>query len=473
MKNKSSCPAFLLLALLVAGVVIPAQAADEKPSADSEALGREALAVLTEYLRIDTTNPPGNEIKAAEFFKAIFDREGIEARILESAPGRGNVYARLKGDGSKKAVVLLNHMDVVPADRRYWTADPFAATSKDGYLWGRGALDMKGLGVLQLMAMLALKRQGVPLQADIIFLGTADEEAGGQMGAGFMVREHFDLFEDAGVVLNEFGWILTGDDGKVRYYAAYPAEKVPFWLKLTAKGTPGHGSTPRTDSAVVKLIEALHRIAAYQTPLKVEDIVQKFYADTAHLDPLPERRERLKNLRESLLDPVFAADFTKDLRANAMVRNTISITMLEGSNKVNVIPPEASAQLDVRLLPSEDPAQFLRDLRKIIADESIRIDPILSFPPSTSPVDSEFFRVLGQVANRFDPGALVTAPMISGFTDCHFFREKGIPCYGFMPFKLTPKELGGVHGNDERVSTQNVMFGTGVMLEIVRKMATK
>jgi len=127
----------------------------------------------------------------------------------------------------------------------------------------------------------------------------------------------------------------------------------------------------------------------------------------------------------------------------------------------------------VRLLPSEDPAQFLRDLRKIIADESIRIDPILSFPPSTSPVDSEFFRVLGQVANRFDPGALVTAPMISGFTDCHFFREKGIPCYGFMPFKLTPKELGGVHGNDERVSTQNVMFGTGVMLEIVRKMATK
>jgi len=209
MKNKSSGPALLLLALLVAGVAKPAQAADEKPSADSAALGREALAVLTEYLRIDTTNPPGNEIKAAEFFKAIFDREGIEARILESAPGRGNVYARLKGDGSKKAVVLLNHMDVVPPDRRYWTADPFAATTKDGYLLGRGALDMKGLGVLQLMAMLALKRQGIPLQADIIFLGTADEEAGGQMGAGFMVREHFDLFKDAGVVLNRSKCSLT------------------------------------------------------------------------------------------------------------------------------------------------------------------------------------------------------------------------------------------------------------------------
>ncbi|HXF15563.1 MAG TPA: M20/M25/M40 family metallo-hydrolase, partial [Burkholderiales bacterium] len=285
--------------------------------------------------------------------------------------------------------------------------------------------------------------------------------------------QHFDVFKDAGVVLNEFGWILTGDDGKVRYYAAYPAEKVPFWLKLTATGTPGHGSAPRPDSAVLKLVEALHRVATYKTPLKVEDIVQKFYAQTAHLDPVAERRERLKDLRKALLDPVFATEFTKDLRANAMVRNTISITMLEGSNKVNVIPPEASAQLDVRLLPSEDPQRFLRALKNVIADDSIRIEPVLSFPPSTSPVDSEFFDVLREVANVYDPGTLVTAPMITGFTDCHYFREKGIPCYGFMPFKLMPKDLGGVHGNDERVSIDNVIFGTEVMTEIVRRLATQ
>jgi acetylornithine deacetylase/succinyl-diaminopimelate desuccinylase-like protein len=464
--------AFALMALLPA-FAQHAFAADGTNPAHSAALGREAVGVLTDYLKIDTTNPPGNEIRAAQFFKAIFDREGIEARIFESAPGRGNIVARLKGDGSKKAVVLMNHMDVVPADRRYWTVDPFGAMAKEGFVWGRGALDMKGLGVLQVMAMLSLKRQGIPLQADIIFLGTADEEAGGEMGAGFMVKQHFDLFKDAGVVLNEFGWILTGDDGKVRYYAAYPAEKVPFWLKLTATGTPGHGSSPRPDSAVLKLVEALHRIAAYKTPLKVEDIVQKFYAQTAHLDPVAERRKRLKDLRTALLDPVFAAEFTKDLRANAMVRNTISITMLEGSNKINVIPPEASAQLDVRLLPSEDPQQFLGELRTIIADDSIRIEPVLSFPPSTSPVDSEFFHVLREVANVYDPGAVVAAPMITGFTDCHYFREKGIPCYGFMPFKLTPRDLGGVHGNDERVSVDNVVFGTEVMTEIVRRMATK
>lgn len=463
--------AFVLMAMLA--FAKHTFAVDVNNEAHSAALGREAVGVLTDYLKIDTTNPPGNEIRAAQFFKAIFDREGIDAHIFESAPGRGNIVARLKGDGSKKAVVLMNHMDVVPADRRYWTADPFGATAKDGFIWGRGALDMKGLGVLQVMAMLALKRQGIPLQSDIIFLGTADEEAGGEMGAGFMVKQHFDLFKDAGVVLNEFGWIVTGDDGKVRYYAAYPAEKVPFWLKLTAIGTPGHGSAPRPDSAVVKLVEALHRIAAYKTPLKVEDIVQKFYAQTAHLEPAPERRERLKDLRTALLDPVFAAEFTKDLRANAMVRNTISITMLEGSNKVNVIPPEASAQLDVRLLPSEDPQRFLRELQNVIADDSIRIEPVLSFQPSISPVDSEFFHVLREVANVYDRGALVTAPMITGFTDCHYFREKGIPCYGFMPFKLTPKDLGGVHGNDERVSIDNVIFGTEVMTDIVRRMATK
>jgi acetylornithine deacetylase/succinyl-diaminopimelate desuccinylase-like protein len=438
---------------------------------DATALGEEALAVLAEYLRIDTTNPPGNEIKAAEFFKTIFDREGIESQIFESAPGRGNIYARLKGDGLKKPVILLNHMDVVPADRRYWSVDPFAGLVKDGYLWGRGALDMKGMGVLQLMAMLALKRQGLPLKADIIFLGTADEEAGGAMGAGFMVKEHFDLIKDAGLLLNEFGFIVTDDEGKVRYYGACPAEKVPLWLKLTATGTPGHGSMPRPDSAVIKLLEVLHRIVRYQTELKVEPIVQNFYAQTADLDPDPELRERLKNLADSLKDPVFAAHFTKDLRRNAEVRNTISITMLEGSNKINVIPPEASAQLDVRLLPSQDPALFLDDLRRVIADESIKIDIVLSFPPSASPTDSEFFEVLEDVAHRFDPGARVTTPILSGFTDSHFFREKGIPCYGFIPFRVSMKELAGVHGNDERVSTQNVVFATQVMYELVRKLA--
>jgi acetylornithine deacetylase/succinyl-diaminopimelate desuccinylase-like protein len=472
-----SCKLMLLtLGLVVfalAGVVRAAEAAGETSATSLETIEQEAVSLLNEYLRVDTTNPPGNEIKAAQFFKDIFDREGIEAQIIEAAPGRGNIYARLKGDGSKKAIVLMNHMDVVPADRRYWSVDPFGGVVKDGYVWGRGALDMKGMGIVELMAMLALKRQGIPLKSDIIFLGVADEEAGGAMGAGFMVKEHFDLLKNAGIVLNEFNFIAVGDDGKVRYYGVEAAQKTPLWLKLTATGTPGHGSVPRSDSAVNKLIAALHRIANYQTPLKVEPVVQTFYVDTADLEPSGERRQRLKDLKASLQDPAFAAEFTKNLRANAEVRNTISITVLEGSNKVNVIPPQASAQLDVRLLPSENPQQFINELRNVIGDESINIEPILSFAPSASPTDSEFFKALQEVANNHDPGARVTTPLVVGFTDCHYFREKGIPCYGFMPFKLTEKEAALLHGNDERLSVDNVKFGTRVMYEIVQELAAQ
>lgn len=445
----------------------PASAGDE------DALGREALGVLVDYLRVDTTNPPGNEIRAAEFFRALLAKEGIESTILESAPGRGNIVARLKGDGSRPAIVLLNHMDVVPTDRRYWTVDPFGGVRKDGYVWGRGAIDMKGLGVAQVMAMIALKRAGTPLAADIVFLGTADEEAGGALGAGWMTREHFDLVADAGIVLNEFGAIATDEQGRARYYAVSSTEKAPFWLKLTAVGVPGHGSRPRPDSAVLRLVAALHRIANHQTRLEVEPVVQKFFADNARFETSPERRAKLLDLAASLRDPAFAAEFTKDPANNAAVRNTISITMLEGSNKVNVIPPQATAQLDVRLLPGEDPQRFLAELKAVIADDSITIEPTMTFPPIASPMDSWFHRVLAGVAARHDPGVPITSQMLSGFTDCHFFREKGIPCYGFSPFRLSGKDFGGVHGNDERLSEANIVEGTRMMLEILRDMAAR
>ena len=454
-------------ALVAMAQVVRAVAGEEST------LEQEALSVLTEYLRIDTTNPPGSEIKAAEFFKAIFDREGIEAHIFESAPGRANIYARLRGNGSRKAVVLLNHMDVVPAHGQLWSVAPFEGVVRDGYVWGRGTLDMKGMGIVELMAMLTLKRQGTPLTADIVFLGVADEEAGGAMGAGFMVKEHFDLLEGAGIVLNEGGHIYVSPDGNVLHYDVGTAEKTPFWLKLTVVGKPGHGSVPRPDSAVTRLIEALHRIVTYQMPLKAESVVQKFYADTADLDPNPQGREQLKDLNKSLSDPIFAAEFTKNPRANARVRNTISITMLEGSNKVNVIPAVASAQLDVRLLPSEDPQTFLRQLRAVIADDAVQIEPMLSFVPSSSPTDGEFFDVLTEIANTVDPGVRVTTPLLTGFTDCHYFREKEIPCYGFMPFKLNDTDFAGFHGQDERISVENIRLGTRMMYGIVRRLGTQ
>ena len=430
----------------------------------------EAVSLLSRYIQIDTTNPPGNEIKAAQFFKEIFDREGIEARIIESAPGRGNIYARLRGNGSKKAMILLNHMDVVPADAKLWKEPPFSGLIKEGVIWGRGALDDKGPAIMELVAVLALKRQNVSLKGDVIFLGTADEEAGGALGAGYLLEKYPELFQNVGVVLNEGGGIRVGEDGRARFYNVSVAEKTPLWLKLTATGTPGHGATPGNNLAVNKLIAALNRIMTYQSPVRVVPEVQQFYADTASAEP-EAHRSRYRDLRKSLEDPAFAAEFLKDPRNNARVRNTIAITGLKGSDKTNVIPAQASAEIDIRLLPGEDPKMFTEEIRKLIADDSIRIETVLSFPAATSPSHPESIKVISEISKTYDGGAPVIAPLVSGFTDCHFFREKGIPCLGFMPRRSAPGGEGLVHGVDERASVDSIKFGVRAMYEIVRRLA--
>ncbi len=452
------------LALCIASTSARAQAlpADE-----------EAIKLLGTYIQVDTTNPPGNERRAADFFKAIFDREGIESRIYESAPGRASIVARLKGSGQKKDVVLLNHMDVVPADKSAWKVHPFAGTIQDGYVWGRGAIDMKGMAVIELAAMLALKRSGIPLKADVVFVGTADEEAGGAMGAGYMLREHAELFRNVGTVINEGGSISAASDGSAAYYGVSAAEKTPLWLKLTTTGTPGHGSTPAAQTAVTKLVDALTKIRNWQTPITVVPVVQQFNAATAKLAATPTLQRGQADLAEALKDPAFRDEFLKIPRQNASVRNTIAITMLEGSSKINVIPTRASAQLDVRLLPGQDTARFIEDLKAVMADPTLQVETLVNWPSSESPIDSEFTRLVRRVAATLDPGVPVTSVLTAGFTDCHFFREKDIPCYGFAPFRLTAADLAGFHGNDERVSLANIAFGRKFMQELVERLATE
>jgi acetylornithine deacetylase/succinyl-diaminopimelate desuccinylase-like protein len=439
---------------------------------DWKKLEGEAATLLSRYIQVDTTNPPGNEIKAARFLKEVFDRAGIEAKISESVPGRGNIYARLRGDGSKKGTVLLNHMDVVPAEAKLWKEPPFSGKIKDGVIWGRGSLDDKGAAIMELAAMLALKRQKVPLKGDVIFLGTADEEAGGALGAGYLVDKHPELFKDVGLVLNEGGGIRLAEDGRARLYNVTVAEKTPLWLKLTTSGTPGHGATPGSDLAVNKLLLALGRVMSYQSPIKVVPEVQKFYADTADGELEP-RRAGYRDLRASLDDSAFRVEFLKDPRNSANVRNTIAITGIKGSDKVNVIPATAVAELDVRLLPGEDPKVFIDELRRAIDDASIKIEVMLSFPAATSPPHPEAMKVIIEFAKTHDPGAPVVAPLVRGFTDCHFFREKGIPCLGFMPHRSTPSGEGLVHGVDERVTVESLNFGIRAMYEIVRKLASE
>ena len=455
--------AWLVLLTIANSRIAPAAAPDGMASVD------EAVSLLSRYIQIDTTNPPGNEIRAAQFLKEIFDREGIEARIIESAPGRASIYARLRGNGSRKALVLLNHMDVVPAEAKQWKEPPFSGAIKDGQIWGRGAIDNKGGGVMQLMTLLTLKRQKAALKRDVIFIGTADEEAGGVFGAGYLVDKHGELFKGVGVVLNEGGGIRLGQDGRARLYSVGVAEKVPLWLKVTAPGTPGHAASPGPHQAVLKLIGALGRIANYQSPIKVVPEVQKFYADSAASAPAG-RREQYSDLRKALQDPAFAAEFLKDRSNNARVRNTISITGLKGSDKINVIPAEASAEIDVRLLPGEEPQTFIDELRRVIADDSIKIEILLSRAAARSPASPEALKAIAAYAQMKDPGTPILFPMGSGFTDCHFFRAKGIPCLGFLPRRSLPSEEGMVHGVNERVSVEDLKNDVQAMYEIVRKL---
>jgi acetylornithine deacetylase/succinyl-diaminopimelate desuccinylase-like protein len=456
---------FIVWTLTAAAPVV----AGAQTQPDWNAIGQQAAQLLSDYIQVNTTNPPGNEARGAAFLRDILAREGIEATVWESAPGRSNLVARWKGTGSRRPVILLNHIDVVPASREYWSVDPYAGTIKDGYVWGRGALDMKGMAVAQLMALLTLKRQGARLERDILFVATSDEEAGGALGAGDVVKSRFDLVSDAEFVINEGGDTALDDDGQLLYYGIVTAEKAPFWLNVVARGGPGHGSQPRPGTAPNRLVRALERIRTWQTPIKVLPVVERYFRDLAAQAPAA-MRPLYANIRAAVRDSTSLARITAHPYHNAILRNTISITGLTGSNKTNVIPPEARAELDVRLLPGEDPQTFLAELRRVVADDSVEITPQgIGWPPTGSPADAEPFRVMQRVIQRTTPGAVVTTYMPSGFTDCHFFQEKGIACYGLDPFKLREADNRGVHGNDERVSIENLRFGTKLLYDILRE----
>jgi acetylornithine deacetylase/succinyl-diaminopimelate desuccinylase-like protein len=462
----------ICLSFALIGLVIPSLGQTAEAVFDWAIIEQEAVSLFSRYIQIDTTNPPGNEIKAAEFLKGIFDREGIEAKIIESAPGRANIYAVLRGDGSRKSVVLLNHMDVVPADEKLWKEKPFGGEIRDGVIWGRGALDDKGPAIMELAAVLLLKRQKITLKSDVIFVGTADEEAGGALGAGYLLEKHPEMFANVGLVLNEGGGIRVGEDGRATVYSVSVAEKTPLWLKLTATGIPGHGSSPGNDVALHKLIAALNRVMNYQSPIKVVPEVQKFYADTAQSAP-QSRREAYRDLRKALEDTRFRSEFLADARERGSVTNTIAITRIAGSAKVNVISGEATAEIDIRLLPGEDSKAMIDQIRRLIDDESIKIEVLLSFPAAISPPHPQAMGVITEFAKRHDPGTPAVAPLVRGFTDCHFFREKGIPCLGFMPRRNPPSSEGLVHGVNERMTLESFNFGIRAMYDIVRKLAAE
>ena len=457
----------LVLLLLAAS---PAAAAAQAKPIDWNAIATEAQGILSEYLKIDTSNPPGNEIHAARFLKRILEKEGIEAQILDTAALGGqhaNLYARLKGNGSRKAIALVNHMDVVPATPSEWSVPPFSGIVKDGYIWGRGAIDMKGEAIAHLMAMIALKRSGVTLNRDIVFIANADEEFTSTGGLEF-VKSHADLLKDVEYILTE-ATENSVVDGKVRYFSVGVAEKRTFWQKLTVKGVPSHGSRPTKQNPVPRLVAALEKIAKYETPLHVTPGVEKFFRDISRLYPEP-RRSWLANVRQALDNPQAREWILSDVYWNAYLRNTISLTGLTGSNKTNVIPPEASAEIDIRLLPDTDPDQMLATLKALVNDTAVHWSLILApKTPLESPIDTELFRAIERAAKERAPDAFVTTPMQTGATDRPTYRKLGIITYAIDPFLTEQAERQkGVHGNNERLSVANIAFGVKYVYDILR-----
>ena len=420
-------------------------------SLENLTLDDESVLWLQEYLQVDTVNPPGNETRAVDFYAKIFKKEGIEFNSAESAPGRGNIWARLKG-GNKPALILLQHTDVVPANMNFWTSDPFSGEIRDGYIWGRGALDMKGTGISHLAVFLSLHRSGLALNRDIIFLATADEEAGGAYGAGWMVENHPEVFKGAGLLINEGGSGYQAN-GKI-IFGVEITQKVPVWLRLTAIDTPGHGSSPRPTSSVTRIIEALNLVK--ENPFKariIPEVERIFKSDSKSMEG--ELGDKFFNIKESIQLEGFLEELQEySASRHALTRDTCSITRMGGSTKINVIPPEAWAEIDCRILPDRPAEEFIETFNELVKDTGVKVEVIMAFTSAISPTDSDLFNAIEEVTSDLYPNSSVVPSVSTGFTDSHFTRDLGIASYGFNPLIAKGDEFSGVHGNDERVNEE-------------------
>jgi acetylornithine deacetylase/succinyl-diaminopimelate desuccinylase-like protein len=431
-----------------------------------------ALAWMQEYLRVDTTNPPGHEMRAVAFYKRILDHEGIENRVFEYTPGRGDLWARLPHTRAeaRKPIVLLNHMDVVTSDAAHWKVPPFSGEIRDGWLWGRGAQDMKDEGLAQLVVMVMLKREKVSLDRDVIFLAVADEEADGT-GTDWFIAHQRDLLGNAEFLINEGGENLL-EGGKVKYVGVDVGEKTTFWLHVVAHGRPGHASRPIPDSAPNRLVRALDRILAYRTPLRVLPVVEEFLQDMAPYEP-PEEAREYRNIRKAVEDKKFQQDVEKDESLNFLLRDTISLTMMGGSEQTNVIPPEAWANLDVRILPGGDPKALLEQIRRVVDDPNVSVEPLnAEFRQANySPTNNALYDAIRGVSAKYFPGTPVVPHITSGYTENQRYRPLGINAYGFSPYTATEEEGNTEHGNDERIRVEEVRRGPRILFDVVAAVA--
>lgn len=442
-----------LLLLLLSLTALAAE-----PQIDWSKLRPETLQHFQSVVRIDSSNPPGNETKVAEYIAKVFDAEGIPYKIFTLENGRGNLVARLKGNGSKRPILILGHTDTVGVQREKWPVDPWGAVIKDGFIWGRGTTDNKDMVTAGMMLMLQLKRLKVPLDRDVIFVAEAGEEGTAHVGIEFLIDKHWPEIE-AEYAIAEGGQVKLDKSGRVRFMEVSTTEKVPRGVKLIATGTSGHGSRPRKDNAIGHLSDAVSRVFNWEPPMKLNDTTRTYFERLATISP-PEEAARYTGLVDPARTKAIQAWFAEnDLGKYSILRTTISPTIFNAGFRTNVIPSSAEAVLDIRALPDEDMPKFFAELERVINDKSIRMEPAYATRPASPPsrLDSEMFRAIEKVQKRLYPNAITIPSMVTGATDMAQLRAKGVQAYGIGPaFEEAEFAKHGWHSDVERLAEESL-----------------
>lgn len=431
---------------------------------DWDAHLNETIGILRDLIRIDTTNPPGNEIEAAKYLEGVMRKENIPAEILVSEDTRGSIVARLDGDGKEEPLLMLGHLDVVPVELSSWTVEPFAGTIQDGAIYGRGALDMKGMVAVEVATMLALKREGRTLNRDVIFAAVADEEMGGAKGAGWLVENHWEKV-NARYVLNEGGGGLLKDGKKL--FHCQSAEKGICWAKMRVRGAGGHASMPQIDNPTVILANAISKLGNHVFPPVKNAVTKESMERMEKAGLLPEGI----TASEALSGGVDVARRLQraDHMTCAIIRNTATPTALKAGGKTNVIPQVAEVDLDIRAFPETTPSDLLEDVRNVVNDRRVEIEITRDSQGSSSPIDTDFWRVIEGTLKEAEPDVVFLPYQSAGGTDSGYFRAKGAICYGADPFFVTEEEWDGVHGNDERLRLETLYWGLKWVYAILDK----
>ena len=437
---------------------------------DDDAVKKEVTELLSQLIRIDTSNPPGNETAAAEFIRDLLAAEGLKAEVVEPAPSRGSLVARVPGKGGRKSLLLMSHLDVVPASEEGWIHPPFAGVVDKGFVYGRGAWDCKGMVAPEVVALLLLLREGFEPRGDLVLALVADEEKGGGMGAGWLVKHRPELVR-ADFVINEAGGHSLPVDGR-NHYTIQVAEKGVFWTKLITRGTPGHASMPHKDNALLKMSTYLSKLGTLKTPIHQSEIVGEYLSKRlASLGLAPDGKLRVD---DQFLAKLEKTDPTAAAEANTLVRLTIAPTMIQAGTKENIIPERCEAVIDCRLLPGQSAEDLRRTLAEAIGGlEEVEIVPIQADEGTVSPLDTELYQAIVQIMDHLDPDCRCIPYMVSGGTDSRFFRQKGVTAYGFFPLRPDiplSELLSIVHGRNERISQESLLLATKFFYQLVKKM---